>query len=319
MTGSDSLHSHDDRPFIKDLLGIHAAAIESVREAILRDSVGRDVYYKGGNPKRYDDIFFLRFVLSHKGKVESASKAALKTIKFRDDRKLNELGDIRHRLRNLGVSNATSSGEPLPNHALYESFCGKNTGMITLPDKDRGIIIYCDVGQIDMDGIAAGMSEEKMKEYILLVNEAIFQILDDTTRRTGRLTKQMKIIDMGNVSLRKLNRAYIKRDAACSKALEDYHPQILGTVFIANAPSWLSSVWTVMKRFFPKRFVEKVDILPTLSQLKKSKDSLKPLLRYVSEEHLSERYGGKSKEWPLPSPSPCADCDVGDSPRMLIG
>jgi hypothetical protein len=213
---------------------------------------------------------------------------------------LNELGDIRHRLRGHGVADEENNSEPLPGFQLYEKFCSKNTAFVTLPDKDRGVIIYCDVGQIDMDGITEGMSEEEMKEYMMFSNEAILQVLDDVTRRTGCLTKQMKIIDMGNVHLRKMNRAYIKRDAACSKALEDYYPQLLGCMYIANSPSWLNAVWSVLRPFFPKRLVEKIDFLPPSSKLKKSKTYLKSLTGYVTLEHVPERYGGLNKEWPLP-------------------
>jgi len=304
LSESSDVASHENRPFVKDLLAEYSAAIAVVRDSIQNDEDCEVLFNKGENPKRYDNIWILRYVLSHKGNAKSASKAALKTIKFREEKKLNELGDIRHRLRNLGVANDTSSSgsEPLPGYLLYEKYCGDHTAFLTLPDKDRGIILYCDVGQIDMVGIAEGLSDEDMKDNLLYSNEAIFQVLDDVTRRTGRLTKQMKIIDMGSVSLLKMNRAYIKRDGACSKALEDYYPQLLGTFFVANSPSWLSVVWSALRPFFPKRFVEKVDFLPPLSKIKKSKEAhLKPILRYVSEEHLPERYGGQNKEWPLPS------------------
>jgi len=304
MTLSKSdVASHENRPFIKDLLAKHSAAIAFIRDSIQNDKDCKELSNKGENQKRYDDIWILRYVLSHKGNAKSASKAALKTIKFREEKKLNELGDIRHRLRNWSVVNETSgSSEPLPGFSVFNKYCGDQAAFVTLPDKDRGIIIYCDVGQIDMNGIAEGMSEEDMKDNLLYSNEAIFQVVDDVTRRTGRLTKQMKIIDMGNVSLLKMNRVYLKRDGACSKAIEDYYPQLLGTLFVFNSPSWLSVVWSALRPLFPKRFVQKIDFLPPMSKIQKSKQShLKPILRYLSEEHLPERYGGQNKEWPLPS------------------
>jgi hypothetical protein len=295
--------SYEERPLIKDLLEKHADAISSVRVVILADDDGRAIYHKGDNAQRYDDIWILRYVLSHKGVVKSAGKSALKTIKFREEKKMNELGDIRHRLMNHGVDKTDESSdiEPVPGFEMFGRYCRENAVFVTLPDKDRGIILYCDLGQIDQDGLAAGMNEEDMTEYALHGNEAIFQVLDDVTRRTGRLTKQMKIIDMGNVFLSKMNRAYIKRDAACSKALEDFYPQLLGAMFIANSPSWVSALWSALRPFFPKRVAEKIDFLPPLSKMKAAKKTLlKSILRYVSEENLSERYGGKNKEWPLP-------------------
>jgi hypothetical protein len=213
---------------------------------------------------------------------------------------LNELGDIRHRLRGHGVADEENNSEPLPGFERFEKFSGENGVFITLPDKDRGIIFYIDVGKVDMHGITDVTSEEEMKEYMMFANEAVSQVLDDVTRRTGRLTKQIKIMDMGNVYYRKMSRAYIKRGAACSKALQDYYPQFLGCMYIANSPSWLSTVWSALRPFFPKRLVEKIDFLPPSSKLKKSKSFLKSLTGYVTLEHVPERYGGLNKEWPLP-------------------
>eukprot|EP00980_Cylindrotheca_fusiformis_P007587 scaffold1580_cov116-Cylindrotheca_fusiformis.AAC.22 len=297
--------SHDKRPLIKDLLQKHRDAISSVRDAIIANEAGKAIYEKGKNSQRYDDIWILRYLLSHKGSVKSASRAALNTMLFREEKKMNELGDIRHRLRNHGVpeSGSTAHGEPLPGFEKYDRYCHENAAFLTQPDKDRGLLIYCDAGQIDQNESAKGLSEDDIKEYILHANEAIFQVLDDATRRTGRLTKQMNLVDMGNVSLMKMNYTYLKRGAASSKAFQDFYPQLLGTMFIANSPTWLSAVWSALRPFFPKRLVEKFDFLPPMSKMKANKSKLKHILNYVSEENLPERYGGKNKEWPLPCAS----------------
>merc|ERR1711935_839367 len=296
--------SYDERPLVKDLLKKHGKAIASVREKILADEEGKALYEKADNAERYDEIWILRFVLSHKGSVKAATKAALSTIRFREEKKVNELGDIRHRLKNCGIpdSEAIANIEPLPGKKLMEKFCGEDAVSWTQPYGDRGPVMYCDIGQLDQHGIVEGINEEEMKEMAFFVNEAVYQILDETTRRTGRLTKLTKVVDMGTTSFRQMNRTYIKRDAACSKALEDYHPQLLGCMLICNSPSWLSGVWAVLKPFFPKRVVEKIDFLPS-SKGKGSKKASEAFLKYVSEENLPERYGGMNKEWPLPCAS----------------
>jgi len=220
----------------------------------------------------------------------------------------NELGDIRHRIRGSGsyVYDEKNSSEMLPGIELFTSFCAENALTFTLPDKDRGFVIYVDIGMIDQHGIAKGMSEEDLLCYCFSFQESTFQVLDDMTRRTGRLTKQIRVIDAGKLSMGMINRTYLKRDGACNKALEDYYPQTLGCVYIANSPSWLSALWFALRPFFPKRFVEKTDFLPPLSKIKKSKDAekyLKSLTEYVALEHVPERYGGMNKEWPLPCAS----------------
>ena len=70
-----------DRPLVKDLLEEHGTKIEEIRAIIEKE----DSYCKS-----YVDIWMLRFILSHK-KVSKASIAAIKTMKFRQEKKLNEL------------------------------------------------------------------------------------------------------------------------------------------------------------------------------------------------------------------------------------
>ncbi len=299
MTASDS---NDDRPFIKDLLEKHSKAIASVKEIILADETGKEIYNKGDNPKRYDEIWTLRYLLSHKDNVKSSAKAALETIKFREEHKMNELGDIRYKLRHLGTCDmeGISDNYRFPHGRIFDRCCGENSVLVTLHDPDRGMVVYADVGQIDQNLFAETMDEEKLMLYNLHANEAIFQVLDHVTRKTGRLTRYLKVIDFGNASLLSMNRTYLKRDGASKKVLQDYYPQILGSAYIANAPTWMTTLWIALKPFFPKRSVEKVEFLASESKLKSNKAYIKPLLRYVSEENLPERYGGKNKEWPLP-------------------
>lgn len=304
LSNSDAagLSDNDNRPFIKDLLAKHSSAVEGVRNVIQSDC--KELFNRGDNANRYDDIWILRFVLSYKGNVASASKAAIKTIRFREEKKLNELGDIRHTIRNLGAAaddmNKNGSSESFPGLKLFSSFYAEKSVLVMLPDKDRGIFIYVDSGKIDHNLKAKCMSIEEEIDIIMYMKEAGFQVNDDVTRRTGRLTKTFLITDMNNFSFRDLN-LVAKREGAISSALEDYYPQSLGCMLIANSPSWISNIWFAMRPFFPKRLKVKMDFLPPLSKLKKSKETyLKPITKYVAVEDVPERFGGMNKEWPLP-------------------
>ena len=183
----------DERPLVKDLLEKYEAASASVHEKILADEERKALCEKDKNAKRYDDIWILRYVLSYRGNVNTAAKATIKGIKYREEKKLNELGDIRHRLRNHGVPNPNEGAlddiEALPGYKLLESFCSENATFNTLPNNDRGIVTYYDVGKMDQHGIAEDVNKEQLMEYQTYSNEAIFQILDENTRCTGRLTK----------------------------------------------------------------------------------------------------------------------------------
>ena len=306
MTPSISAsNSRDDsRPLIVDLLAAHSEEIASVQEGIKANNLGKDLYIKGGNPQCYDDIWILRFVLSHRGNVKSATKAAIKTMIFREEKQLNVVGDLRYKIKNYSCeeNDAFSSdiATDLPGRKLIISSFEKNANLFFLPDKNKSFWVITQLCKVDLERIVTEMSEEELSEWYLYHNEAIYQALDEITRRTGRLTKAMKIIDMKNMQLLKMNRTYVKRDAAASKVNEDFYPQLLGAMYIFNSPGWLSGFWVLVRPFFPKRVVEKIVFLPSLSKIKKSKKSFESISRYISEEHLPEKYRGMHKTWPLP-------------------
>ena len=86
--------SQDDRPFIKDLLVEHSSGIATVRAA-LQQTRPSALYA----PSRHDDIWILRFVMSHITDVDAASRAFIETIKFCRKYKLDDTdlpGLIKH-------------------------------------------------------------------------------------------------------------------------------------------------------------------------------------------------------------------------------
>jgi len=282
-------HSIDTRPLISDLLKENASTIESVKKILKTEPLYQE------NVSRYDDIWILRYVLSHKKKKEPAAKAALKTMHFREEHKLNELGDIRYRVPTLDM---TYDIDRSPTHLKYEKFVGDGTYYHVLPDEEKGIVTYIRMSSLDMNGLGANLSEDEVLEWYMKTNESIYQILDHITRSTGRLTKQLKCLDLEGQRLTNFNRAFLKKDAAVSTKMEDFYPQMLGMLAVLNAPSWFSTFYKAIRVFFPKRLIEKVDVLPPKHKV--TSNDLARIFKYVSEENFSEKYGGSNTIWPPP-------------------
>ena len=74
--------------------------------------------------------------------------------------------------------------------------------------------------KLDIDRIAAETSKEETFEWYLYHHEAIFQVSDEITRRTGRLTKMTQSVDMANMQMLKTNLTYIKRDVYTLHVIE---------------------------------------------------------------------------------------------------
>ena len=153
--------------------------------------------------------------------------------------------------------------------------------------------MYVYLDKLDMNKLNETCTQEELKLSAIYTNESYYQILDTITRRTGRLTKLLKVCDMDGLSMRKMNRGYLSKDGAASKEIDDYFPQLLGGLLVVHAPKWINIIWKFCKPLLPKRVVEKVDFLP--SNKEKIQGSL---ARFVSKENLLGMYGGDKKEWP---------------------
>jgi hypothetical protein len=281
------MEDKDDRPLVKALLKQHASKLTELRSILEKED--------SFSEEHYDDLWMLRFLLSHK-KVSKASAAAINTMRFRQEHKLNELGDIRHKL----LDHMDHRSERYFDiNKKYLAFCKSNTAlMYAQPDLDRGLIQIISPRHIDMAAVVENMSVDEVLNLYLMTNEIIYQILDEVTRRTGRLTKLLRIMDATGFAFSSFNGDYVKRDAAANKQLEDFYPQMLGKVIISDMASWATTVWRLFKPFFPKRFVEKMALV---KPGKNSRDA-REFLRYISEDDLWERYGGKNADWPIAQP-----------------
>ena len=282
----DPVNEHDVRPAVKDLVAQNRVSIDKVK-AILEKHPLFDYSNK------HDDLWILRFCLSHKKKTKDAVKAAEHTLAFRQEHKLDEQ-DIRFH----GVTKGTAN---LPTAlARYMEQCSEDGLQWTLPDPKRGVISFLNYGGLDQHGLVKNLDEKDWLPAYLHLSEWTHQWLDYTTRVTGRLTKSVRLIDCAEVKLSGISQECTKRDGAALGAMEDFYPQVLQTLYLCHAPSWLQVPWRILRPLMPKRVVEKIDFI---NPDKKEKER-KRLLEHLDEAHLPVRFGGKHEPWPVEFPLP---------------
>jgi len=275
----------DNRPLISDLLEKYSNEIKEVREKVQKNE-----FYLA---KLYDEIWILRFVLSHKGNVDKAAKAAKDTMKFRHKHQLNEIDDICAKV--FGPENV--EGPQAAAYPIYKAahFCmEKNSMMMCLPDENRGVVVYFIAKGINMSKIVENFTDDELFLMHMYQKEAVQHINDEITRRTGRLTKMMRIIDMTNCSFYDIKYTYLRKESASNKRLEDFYPQSMGAFFMVNPPSWVSRAYNMFKPLLTKRTNEKFSII---SPLDNPKDARR-FIKYISLENLPGRYGGQNEVWP---------------------
>jgi len=266
----DPVSQNDDRPSVLDLIKKHRDSIDEVKSHLETDPL----YV----PSKHDDLWILRFVLSHRAKTLCyAVKAAKDTLKFRHENRLDDK-DIRDYPPQESESNEMSK---------YIKFCN-NGCKWTIPDKRLGVIAFLRIGSLDFHSMANLLEKNEWLGAFIYGNEWTHQWLDFVTRTTGRLTKTVRFLDLGDISKENMSMEGIRLQGEYAKKIEDFFPQLLEKHVVCNYPAWIKTPWKVARRLFPKRMVAKFDFLDPVEN---SKDRAK-LFKYLSEENILTHLGG---------------------------
>lgn len=268
------VNEHDDRPAVKDLIKKFKTKIDQVRENLEEDPL-----YEA---KKHDRLWILRFVLSQKS-VVNATKAAKETLVYRKQKGYDNK-DIRHDTPGPNCS--------FDNVRRYFACVEEGSLVNAIPHPQRSVLLFIRWAGFDQDKLVRDLTIEEWP--IAICVEWTFQNLDSITRKTGRLTKSIRIVDLEGFKLRQINRENVNRDANIAKDFEDYYPQALQSLFITNAPSWFYSIFRLFRPLLPKRYVEKFNVINP----GKNKNEAALLLKHLAEEDLPKKYGGKLEDWP---------------------
>jgi hypothetical protein len=275
----DPVTTEDDRPAVLDLIEEKKQLIGAMREELKKDPLY--------SPMKHDDLWVLRFLLSHT-KVKPAMKAAQHTLQFRKEHKLDEV-DIR----------SQSLDKNSPNQALakFRSHCDDDAGIFSIPDPRRNVVHYVRFAGIKQHAVVENLTSEECLEAYINFTEWSFQWLEYITRTTGRLTKLLRLIDLKGFKLSMLNSENISRDGKNMGTMEHCYPQALQAMYLCNAPLWIQIPWRTVRPIMPKRVVSKIDfIMPG-----KSEKERKPLYKFLTNDRLPTRFGGKHPAWPVPT------------------
>ena len=183
----------DQREPVKILIENHREKIDKVAEGLKDDPLY--------DSDKHDDLWVLRFVLSHK-KSKPALKAAKNTLKFRQKYNL-DVEDIRYK-----EPHKLTSGNV---HEYWQKRCNGQAILTTHPDRKRGVIMFLQFGRLNTNA-AHELTEEVWDEAFIYSSEYVHQWLDYTTRTTGLMTRSIRIVDMRGVTMKHFDRKSSQRD-----------------------------------------------------------------------------------------------------------
>jgi hypothetical protein len=158
MNPASPVTQYDARPAVRDLLDKHLSDVAAVRALVANDAL-----YK---PAVHDNLWLLRFVLSH-SKHEEAARAAKATMQYRFDSGFDQ-----------GLATDPVKNWPGPHSPQLQKFFSlvkdSTTFQCYWPDYNRGPLLLIDLKKID--GAMEKMTFQENLEHFMHFNEWTYQV-----------------------------------------------------------------------------------------------------------------------------------------------
>ena len=182
----------------------HAAAVAGVTKLVAED----ELY----DPKRHDELWMLRYVLSHtKGGVPAAARAARFTLAWRAANGMDELA--------VALRDTSCIDHPWIVRA-HKTHITPGAVQYRHPDERRGPILLCSLVGVDYHAAMRLLPREQHAASMRVMQEWFFLRCDSVTRRAGRLTKAARFVQVRGFKMGSLNREWLKMDANIAKEME---------------------------------------------------------------------------------------------------
>jgi len=143
------------------------------------------------------------------------------------------------------------------------------------------------IGHLKFDSLVKVIPLEKLQLYFIQSYERlVHEIFPACSRTAGkRVDQTMYIIDLKGAGMKIFSSKLREIIKLASSIGQDYYPEILGTMFIINAPLFFSGVWTILKHFIDEKTKKKIHILDSKYQ--------KELYQFANVDNLPDFLGGK--------------------------
>lgn len=252
---------------ISALLALHADALAQLR-ALVEPLPDFDT-------ARHDDVFLLRFLLSHKLQPKAAARAFGNALTWRRANGVEEIAAaIRGGMRQEAFPHFEKIHPLVPLH-------------LVIGDKEP--IIFISLHELRLAELMQTVSSADYVQYTHHMNELTFQAADRVTRRTGRLAKLVRLLDARTLGWRHFNLRYFSAVAAAARGSEDAYPQMLGGFYLCNLGPTMHAFWRgTIKPLLPTRFVEKTFLYEPATH----PEDLAALLAALSKECVPVQLGG---------------------------
>mmetsp|Transcript_37992 Transcript_37992/g.34022 ORF Transcript_37992/g.34022 Transcript_37992/m.34022 type:complete len:345 (+) Transcript_37992:43-1077(+) len=234
------------------------------------EKLRNEVKAMGLDLNKYDDQYLLRFCRARKFKFDKVLEMWKKFVKWRQENNVDNINEFE--LTEL------SQIRPFYPHGYFRT------------DK-KGRPIYIErIGLFKVAELFKITSQERMvKYYIKSYEKLVNVILPQCTKASGhRVDQTVTILDLKGASFKMFSGQVIDFVKLASSIGQDYYPEIMGQMFIVNAPMLFSGAWAVIKQFLDEKTRQKIKIIGSSYQ--------KELLECIDAGNLPDFLGGKVPE-----------------------
>ena len=252
-----------------------------------KNLLGKEYY----DPSQHDDHALYRFLRARSYDLEASKKMWVDYINWRRENKIDTIIDDLE----------------FPEFPLVRQYYPR---MYHRTDK-LGRPIYIErLGLVDVAKVTSVCATDKLLKYHIYEYEKLIKYrFKACSIKSGKHIEQSTtILDLKGVSLSSFpSIAGLVKEV--SKIAQDYYPEMLGKMYIVNAPMLFSAIWNLVKPFLNEVTVAKISILG--SSYKSS------LLELIEEKDLPDFLGGpvKADNWAIMEVGPWNDGSVSGYPK----
>lgn len=278
---------------VDELLAANAARVEKILTS-LKNGTGDDApSLPVGEGTPYDDIWALRFCLSH-DEDDEALATARKTLSWRKE--------------HAEMLEKAAKRERVKKFASIERFVAADYH----GEDKRGNPVYCiRAGISNPSAMMDAHTKDEVLMFMMYRKEIGFLIADERTRRTRKLHKLITVNDLNHVSLMAgTDKRFQKVLGESSKMSETLYPQLLDRAVLINVPYIFSVIWSMVRGLISAKTKAKVAICP--GDTLKGDVSKCPFAKHVKMETIPTFMGGTCRC------SPGCICGVPNDQKTMV-
>ncbi|KAI9089463.1 CRAL-TRIO domain-containing protein [Phlyctochytrium arcticum] len=232
------------------------------------------------DPAKHDDHILLRFLRARKFQIPAAKKMWTDYVNWRKE---------------FGTEEILTSFD-FPEYPVVKKFYPRFYHKV---DK-QGRPIYIELlGGVDVKQLFAVTDIDRMlKNHVYEYEKLVNYRLPACSKKAGHYIEQScTILDLKGVYITQFP-SVANLVKQVSTIAQNYYPEMLGKMYIINAPMLFTGVWSIVKGFLDEVTVSKINILGSSYKSK--------LLETIDEANLPKMFGGSCN-----CPGGCDHADVG--------